>query len=75
MLKSKPSGAQKPNYERISDHCSNIGLGLIETQSDEFDPHAYITSLKEVRHHSFDLYHEAYTHRYALPVEQECKCD
>lgn len=63
------------NYERISDHCSNIGLGLIETQSDEFDPHAYITSLKEVRHHSFDLYHEAYTHRYALPVEQECKCD
>ncbi|MBR3751750.1 MAG: Na/Pi cotransporter family protein [Ruminiclostridium sp.] len=63
------------NYERISDHCSNIGLGLIETQSDEFDPHAYITSLKEVRHHSFDLYHEAYTHRYALPVEQDCKCD
>ena len=63
------------NYERISDHCSNIGLGLIETQSEEFDPHAYITSLKEVRHHSFDLYHEAYTHRYALPVEQDCKCD
>jgi phosphate:Na+ symporter len=63
------------NYERISDHCSNIGLGLIETQSKDFDPHAYITSLKEVRHHSFDLYHEAYTHRYALPVEQECKCD
>ena len=59
------------NYERISDHCSNIGLSLIETQSDDFDPHAYITSLKEVRHHSFDLYYEAYTHRYALPVEKE----
>ena len=55
------------NYERISDHCSNIALGLIETQSDEFDPHAYITSLKEMRDHNFDLYYNEYSERFALP--------
>lgn len=55
------------NYERISDHCSNIALGLIETQADEFDPHAYITSLKEMRDHNFDLYYNAYSERFALP--------
>ena len=55
------------NYERISDHCSNIALGLIETQSDDFDPHAYITSLKEMRDHNFDLYYNEYSERFALP--------
>ncbi|MCR5451686.1 MAG: Na/Pi cotransporter family protein [Lachnospiraceae bacterium] len=30
------------NYERVSDHCSNIAAALIEIQSDELDMHQYI---------------------------------
>ncbi len=30
------------NYERVSDHCSNIAAALIEIQADELDMHQYI---------------------------------
>ena len=30
------------NYERLSDHCSNIAAALIEIQADELDMHRYI---------------------------------
>ena len=30
------------NYERVSDHCSNIAAALIEIQADELDIHRYI---------------------------------
>ncbi len=30
------------NYERVSDHCSNIAAALIEIQSDELDMHQYV---------------------------------
>ena len=34
------------NYERISDHCSNIAVCVIEEHSHEMDRHAYIHELK-----------------------------
>ena len=34
------------NFERVSDHCSNIAVCLIESQADDLDPHAYISRLK-----------------------------
>ncbi len=37
------------NLERISDHCSNIAVALIELESDSFDTHEYINSLIAVR--------------------------
>lgn len=30
------------DYERVSDHCSNIAISLIETEIDEFEPHHYL---------------------------------
>ncbi len=30
------------NYERVSDHCSNIALAIIEIQDDELDMHQYV---------------------------------
>ncbi len=30
------------NYERVSDHCSNIAAALIEIQADELDMHQYV---------------------------------
>lgn len=34
------------NYERVSDHCSNIAVAMIEIQSDELDMHRYINEVK-----------------------------
>jgi len=34
------------NYERVSDHCSNIALLLLEKPSYEMEPHAYLNELK-----------------------------
>ena len=55
------------NYERVSDHCSNVAVAMIELESDSFDTHEYITSLREMRTHSFDLYYEEYSKKFALP--------
>ncbi len=34
------------NCERISDHCSNIAVAVIEAQNDTFDPHHYLQNVK-----------------------------
>ena len=35
------------NYERISDHCSNIAVAVIEVEQDSFDTHEYLNNLKQ----------------------------
>ena len=35
------------NYERISDHCSNIAVAVIEAKQDSFDTHSYLSGVKE----------------------------
>ncbi len=35
------------NYERISDHCSNIAVAIIEAEQDSFDTHEYLSAVKE----------------------------
>ena len=37
------------NFERVSDHCSNIAVCVIESQADDLDRHAYIHNLKTDR--------------------------
>ncbi len=54
------------NLERISDHCSNIAVASIELESDSFDTHEYINSVKEVRSHYFDEYYAEYSEKFAL---------
>lgn len=34
------------NYTRISDHCSNIAVAVIELLHDSFDTHKYLTAVK-----------------------------
>ncbi len=34
------------NYERISDHCSNIAVAIIEAEQDSFDTHEYLSGIK-----------------------------
>ena len=54
------------NLERISDHCSNIAVAIIELESDSFDTHEYINSLIEVRSHCFDEYYAEYSKKFVL---------
>ena len=36
------------NLERVSDHCSNIAISVIEERDVSVDPHSYLNSLKTV---------------------------
>ncbi len=53
------------NYERISDHCSNIAVAVIEARGDSFDSHKY---LQEVKHNNadFDKAFQEYSKKYSL---------
>ena len=53
------------NCERISDHCSNIGVAVIEGQSDGFDPHHYLNNLKS-ENEGFKALYTAYKEKYAI---------
>lgn len=48
-------------------HCSNLAVAMIELESDSFDTHEYLISLKKVRSHSFDQYYEDYRKKFSLP--------
>lgn len=34
------------NFERVSDHCSNIAVAVIETRNSAINPHAYLEEIK-----------------------------
>ena len=51
------------NYERVADHCSNIA---IELESDSFDTHEYLNSLKELKSDMYERYYEEYRRIYQL---------
>ena len=54
------------NLERVSDHCSNIAIALIELNSDLFETHGYVINLKELHSHRFDEYYEKYAEKYRV---------
>ena len=52
------------NCERISDHCSNIAVAIIESEQGSFDTHEYLTAVKEGSgtgfHEEYELCKAAY---------------
>lgn len=54
------------NYERISDHCSNIAVAMIELEHDSFDTHTYLESLMSRKDEQFEQYYKEYEARYSL---------
>ena len=44
------------NYERVADHCSNIAVAMIELESDSFDTHEYLSSIKEMKSDTYERY-------------------
>lgn len=55
------------NFERVSDHCSNIAVCLLQVGEDEYDPHAYLGELKQEGNMDFVGKVMAYRERYRLP--------
>lgn len=54
------------NLERISDHCSNVAVCLIEMQHDSFDTHEYLNNLKTSGEMEYTKMYNAYREKYSL---------
>ena len=55
------------DFERVSDHCSNIAVYQIEVPQDELDAHEYLQSLRQENSIAFKDAKRDYKLLYALP--------
>lgn len=53
------------NYERISDHCSNVAVIVIEIDRDSLDTHKYLNAVKH-GNEEFNERYQAYAKKYAM---------
>ena len=53
------------NYERISDHCSNVAVAIIEVEHNSFDTHKYLNGVK-YGNSTFNEIYDAYSEKYVL---------
>ena len=54
------------NYQRISDHCSNVAVAVIETDAGSFDTHQYLNEVKESGSHHFAEYYRTYAEKFGI---------
>lgn len=54
------------NFERISDHCSNIAVSMIQTHAASFEVHEYLHSSSTLEDKDFIKNHELFSKKYAL---------
>ena len=55
------------NFERVSDHCSNIAIYQIQVPKDEYDAHEYLLNIQKQDHEEFDREELRYEQLYRLP--------
>lgn len=55
------------NFERVADHCSNIGVCVIQVREDAFDTHEYLDTLDKGKDTYFNQKYVEYKNRYQLP--------
>ena len=54
------------NFERISDHCSNIGVCVIQLQQEMLESHDYLRSMKASGQEAFQNMYQQYEEKYKL---------
>ena len=54
------------NFERISDHCSNIALAILEIQDNNFDAHQRLDNLKLSHDENFERLYSEYKIKYSF---------
>ncbi len=55
------------NYERVSDHCSNIAVTVIQVKDSVLENHGYLNQLKSSGSPEFTREYEESLEKYALP--------
>ncbi len=55
------------NYERVSDHCSNIAVYTIQLETKQLDAHKYLRGLHAGKNPDFVSRFNEYEHKYSLP--------
>ena len=55
------------NIERVSDHCSNIAIGVIEINRNGYEAHEYLHELKNSDDIQYNADYKAYKQKYTLP--------
>ncbi len=55
-------------FERVSDHCSNIAVALIEVAEGEFATHKYLNNVKSGNDEQFRHDYEVYANAYSIPA-------
>lgn len=55
------------NIERVSDHCSNIAIGVIEINRNGYEAHEYLHELKNSDDIQYNADYKEYKKKYALP--------
>lgn len=58
------------NYERISDHCSNVAVCVIELAQGSFETHEYMSRIKAGDVTEFNEMYEKYTEKYCIDVQE-----
>ena len=53
------------NFERVSDHCSNVAVAIIETEHNAYDIHHYLHGVKH-GNKDFDKSYKTYSSKYQL---------
>ncbi len=54
------------NCERVSDHCSNIAIAIIETPQLSFDAHEYINDIKNGPNSDFQSEYDMFKAKYSI---------
>ena len=54
------------NYERVSDHCSNVAVAIIEANHGTFEAHEYLNHIKNDPNSAYTKAFEEYKQRFSL---------
>ncbi len=55
------------NYERVSDHCSNVAVTVIQIKDSSMDAHGYLNELKSSGSPEYTHAYDDYLRKYTLP--------
>lgn len=58
------------NFARISDHCSNIAVAIIETSHSSFGTHEYLNMVKSSHDEQFEKEFKAFENKYSIGISK-----
>jgi phosphate:Na+ symporter len=56
------------NLERISDHCSNLAIAVLNMSLGRYDAHEYTEAVKSGTNPEFEENFKAFSEKYALDI-------